>query len=234
MSLLRSSSMSLNRLTPRAASRGRLPAPNARTTGLLLVGLVHVLMVGALVKGFQRHASEAPPPIQVRAIPEPPIQPPEPLTRDLIDPPPQHLPKTVEVPIPLVDIQPQTPPVIRTEAATEPATDRPFQVTADKGSEPVVGTKPPAREAVTSPGLVCTAMAAPDLPAVNWSGEALFRAVADVQGGRVVAVQIQALGGTMDLRTRRQLSNAIEGTLKSRYICPGDHRFQQDFAFKVD
>ena len=55
-------------------------------------------------------------------------------------------------------------------------------------------------------------------------GEALFRAVADVQGGRVVAVQIQALGGAMDARTRRAFSNARPAcgsvrTSRSKKIC---------------
>lgn len=90
------------------------------------------------------------------------------------------------------------------------------------------------KDVVKSVGAVCTQTASPEMPSVNWSGEALFRVVADVQGGHVVAVQIQTLAGAMDSRTRRAFSNAIEGTLKSRYVCPGEHRFQQDFAFRVD
>ncbi|MDH0864685.1 hypothetical protein [Mitsuaria sp. GD03876] len=218
-------------LSSTAGIRGRMHAPNARAAGLILVGIVHLLMVGALVKGFQRHVSEAPPPIQMRAIDEPRPKPPEPVVIDVPPPPTQVMPKAIQVPVPEVAIDSTVPPVVRTEAATE-ARDDGFKIAETRKTEDPPAK--PARDAVQPPGAICTQMAAPEMPAVNWSGEALFRAVAEVQGGRVVAVQIQALGGAMDARTRRAFSNAIEGTLKSRYVCPGGNRFQQDFAFRMD
>ena len=78
-----------------AAIRGRIQAPSARTSGLVLVGVVHLLMVGALVKGFQRHVTEAPPPIQVKTVKDK-VEPPKPVA-----PPP---PAPVEPP------KPVTPP----------------------------------------------------------------------------------------------------------------------------
>ncbi|MBO9687235.1 hypothetical protein [Roseateles chitosanitabidus] len=218
---------------PRRLSRGHFQAPSARTGGLILVGIVHLLMVGALIKGFQRHAAEAPAPITLRPVTEKEEhpKPPDPLP---IPQPEIRLPKLVEVPVPPVEITPTTPPLIQTVAAQERREVVPFEVAKgevrpDQGPPAVV-----PKTTVTQPGAICTQMASPEMPSVNWSGEALFRAVADVQGGRVVAVQIQALGGAMDARTRRAFSNAIEGTLKSRYVCPGEHRFQQEFAFRVD
>ncbi|HEY1399624.1 hypothetical protein [Roseateles sp.] len=208
-------------------------APNARTTGLVLVGLVHLLMVGALVKGFQRHAVEAPPLIQVKTIDEPEVKPKlvEPLR---IPEPAIPTPRVVEVPIPPVEITPTKEPVVVAVGVSDGRTNTPFEV-KDTGPTPdTTPGKTPPLTTIKTPGAICTQMAAPEMPAVNWSGEALFRAVADVQGGRVVAVQLQALGGAMDARTRRAFSNAIEGTLKSRYVCPGEHRFQQDFAFRMD
>lgn len=218
----------------RRHSRGRFQTPSARTGGLILVGIVHLLMVGALIKGFQRHAAEAPPPIQFRTVtekPEPP-KPPEPVQ---ITEPEVRMPKLVEVPIPTVEVTPTTPPVIQTVPAQESREVTPFQTAAsNSGETKPAGPVPTPKDTIRQPGAICTQMAAPDMPTVNWSGEALFRAVADVQGGRVVAVQIQALSGAMDARTRRAFSSAIEGTLKSRYVCPGEHRFQQEFAFRVD
>ncbi|OWQ93220.1 hypothetical protein CDN99_01635 [Roseateles aquatilis] len=212
---------------------GRLHAPSSRTTGLALVALVHVAMVAALINGMHRRAVEAPPPIEVRAIKDDP-KPPEPVVRELFEPPPQPLPKVLTVPVPEVQIDaPLPPPTIHAEAAMETKSDGPVTTTTRR-EEPTTGAPPLTRGTVTQPGLVCTSMGAPDLPATNWSGEAVFRAVADVQGGRVVAVQIQALSSGLDTRTRRSLSNAIETALKTRYVCPGEHRFQQDFAFKID
>lgn len=208
-------------------------APSARTTGLVLVSLVHLLMVGALVKGFQRHAVEAPPLIQVKTIDEPQTKP-KPLEPLRIPEPPMPIPRVVEVPIPPVDITQTKEPVIVATGVTDGRTNTPFEV-ADAGTkQEVTPTRTPPDTAIKTPGAICTQMAAPEMPSVNWTGEALFRAVAEVQGGRVVAVQLQTLGGAMDARTRRAFSNAIEGTLKSRYVCPGEHRFQQDFAFRMD
>ncbi|WP_431262981.1 hypothetical protein ACQ859_23320 [Roseateles chitinivorans] len=208
-------------------------APNARTTGLVLVGLVHLLMVGALVKGFQRHATEAPPPIRMKTITEP-LDQPKPVERLTVPPPAMPTPRVIEVPIPPVEITPTKEPVVATVGISDGRKNESFQVAEAGEKQDMTPAKTPPTTALQQPGAICTQMAAPEMPAVNWSGEALFRAVADVQGGRVVAVQIQALGGSMDVRTRRAFSNAIEGTLKSRYVCPGEHRFQQDFAFRMD
>ncbi|WP_431287193.1 hypothetical protein [Roseateles chitinivorans] len=220
-------------LATAARIRGRMHAPNARTTGLILVGLVHLLMVGALVKGFQRHAAEAPPLIKMKTIVEPENKP-KPVEPLRLPEPAIQTPRLVEVPIPPVEITPTKEPVIVAVGITDGRTNTPFEVT-DGGTKPEVApTRTVPDTAIKAPGAVCTQMAAPEMPAVNWTGEALFRAVAEVQGGRVVAVQLQALSGAMDARTRRAFSNAIEGTLKSRYVCPGEHRFQQDFAFRMD
>lgn len=111
-----------------AAIRGRIQAPSARTTGLVLVGVVHLLMVGALVKGFQRHVTEAPPPIQVKAVKdkvEPP-KPPEPLR---VPPPVIPMPRQIEVPIPVVPITPTVDPVIQTTGITDGRTREDFAVT---------------------------------------------------------------------------------------------------------
>ncbi|RZJ11356.1 MAG: hypothetical protein EOP39_06565 [Rubrivivax sp.] len=82
--------------------------------------------------------------------------------------------------------------------------------------------------------MVCTKMGTPEMPAVNWSGEALFKAVATVKAGRVTGVEITPLRGGVDRKAQRQLIQAIEQTLRETYECPGDHQFEQEFQFKID
>lgn len=214
---------------------------HTRTAGLILVALVHVAMVAALVEGFRRHAAPKPPPLTQVQVDIAKTQPP-PTTP--VDPPPmprmiEATPRLVDVPdIPLV---PTVTPAVPSEV-TPTIPGNTSISTSDAG--PTVGggttsgtsggtTGPVTRDPV-APGLVCTAMGAPEMPAVQWNGEAVFRAVAEVQGGRVVAVEIRALQGGMDARTRRAFTAAIETALRQRYVCPGNHRFQQDFGFRVD
>ncbi len=230
----------------RAASRhavaGRLKAPDSRTAGLLLVVLVHVLILMALVKGLHRQVTPPPPPIQLSMVDRPTPPPPtvKPLTPQLppvaptltprwIDPPPVQVEPTVSTP-PLATATSET----TTEAAITPST----AIGTQAGTTSAAGSAAAAAAASSSetvlPGAICTAMASPTMPAVQWSGEALFRVVADVRASRVVAVQIQAVQGAMDARTRRAFAHAIDSTLKERYVCPGDHRFQQEFSFRVE
>ncbi|MBB3194303.1 hypothetical protein [Roseateles terrae] len=225
---------------PSATVRPWGAAGHTRSAGLILVGLVHVAMVAALVEGFRRHAAPKPPPLtqvqmDVARTPPPPTP-----TVDVLPQPPlaSITPRLVEVPdvsvvTPLVNPQPPSETVTPALAGNGvPGESAGAGVTGATGPGGT-GSGTAAREPV-APGLVCTSMGAPDMPAVHWSGEAVFRAVAEVQAGRVVAVEIRALQGGMDARTRRALTASIETALRQHYVCPGNHRFQQDFGFRVD
>ncbi|HEU6455051.1 MAG TPA: hypothetical protein VN201_06265, partial [Roseateles sp.] len=83
-------------------------------------------------------------------------------------------------------------------------------------------------------GMVCTKMGKPDMPSINWSGEALYKAVATVKSGRVTAVEITSLRGGVDRKAQRALIQTIEQTLRDTYECPGDHVFEQEFQFKIE
>ena len=113
-------------------------------------------------------------------------------------------------------------------------TDTPPAHTGPQTPVQQVADKPLAKAGPVSPGMVCTRMGKPELPPVNWSGEALFHVLATVKGGRVTATEIQALRGGMDARTRRALQGAIDTALKDSYECPGEHRFEQEFQFSVN
>lgn len=214
---------------------------HTRTAGLILVAVVHVAMVAALVEGFRRHATPKPPPltqvqIDIARTPPPPVTPVEtPPMPQIMEP----TPRFVDVPdIPVTP--PPVAPLISTETVTptvpgniSPSTEGGAALsTGNTGG--TAGTSGLATRDPVAPGLVCTSMGAPVMPAVQWSGEAAFRAVAEVQGGRVVAVDIRALQGGMDARTRRAFTASIETALRQTYVCPGNHRFQQDFGFRVD
>lgn len=82
--------------------------------------------------------------------------------------------------------------------------------------------------------MVCTKMGKPEMPSVDWSGEAEFRAIATVKAGRVIGVEIMPKRGGVDRKAQRAMAGAIEQTLRSTYECPGDHVFEQEFTFRLD
>jgi hypothetical protein len=94
---------------------------------------------------------------------------------------------------------------------------------------------PPAKkaEAYSTPGAICSVMPRPEVPAINWSGEAVLQVLATVRGGRVVGSEFRVAQGTLDGKTRRSLQRAVESALAG-YQCQGDAVFQQDFAFRLD
>jgi len=79
---------------------------------------------------------------------------------------------------------------------------------------------------------VCTVMARPELPVVKWKGNALFRVVATVRDGRVVAIETTPLVKFEDPAVRRAFVDSIQGAL-SAYSCPGNHVFEQEFEFAM-
>jgi len=94
---------------------------------------------------------------------------------------------------------------------------------------PVVAKNPP----ITAPGAVCSVMPRPEVPVVNWAGEAVLQVIATVRGGRVVGTDFRVAQGALDSKTRRSLQRSVESALAG-YQCQGDAIFQQDFAFRLD
>jgi protein TonB len=148
-----------------------------------------------------------PPPPDLKAPPPPFVPPPE--FQVTAPAPPAPAIASTQVPPPVADVRPQPAPVPAAAPTPKPA----GKVTAR---------------------MVCTKMGTPEAPAVNWSGEALYKAVATVKAGRVASVEITALRGGVDRKAQRQLIQAIEATLRDTYECPGDHVFEQEFQFKID
>lgn len=209
------------------------PGP-ARYTGLGIAVLVHAALVVGLIQGFARPSLPKPPTQTVVDVlmdaPKPPEPVPQPIAVEL----PQQLrdiPLPIKVPVPDIVIQRDPSPTdIQARYDGPPVVDFSPRPTV---AEPV--QSPPVVEpAIRQAGMVCTQMARPELPALSWSGEAVFKILATVREGRVVATELLAARGALDGKTRRQLMGAIVSTLREHYVCPGNHRFEQEFAFRVD
>ncbi len=205
------------------------PAP-ARYTGIGLVIAVHVVAITALSVAFVKPMPKVPGPIEFRPVPKMPEPPPQPVDHFKAQ---QPIITTVPVPPLPVPAEPTiTPyPVIYDPAArVTPATDGPVATGMPTVAGPVLA---PAQPQVQRPGAVCSTMPRPDLPALNWSGEAVLHALATVRGGRVVASEIRVAQGAVDSKTRRALQHSVEAALAG-YQCAGDAMFEQDFAFRLD
>ncbi|MFY8117295.1 MAG: ABC transporter substrate-binding protein [Roseateles sp.] len=204
----------------------------SRFTGLGIVILIHVLMIWALASGLvQKAVEKVAGPIDVKVVEEK-VKPPPPPEKVVPPPPDMKAPPPPFVPPPEVQVTAPPPP----NAIQAPVSNTP-PPTRDVAPTPPPAPAAPApapKPAKITAGMVCTKMGKPEVPAVNWSGEALYRATATVKAGRVVGVEIASLRGGVDRRAQRALIQAISDTLKDTYECPGDHVFEQEFQFRIE
>jgi protein TonB len=203
----------------------------ARFTGFGIVVLIHVVAIYALASGLARDiVKKVTGPIDVKVIEEK-VKPPPPPEKVVPPPPDLKAPPPPFVPPPEFQVTAPAPPApaIQSTQVAPPA------VSEIRPAPPPVAAAPPApRPTKITAGMVCTKMGKPDMPSVNWSGEALYKAVATVKSGRVTAVEITSLRGGVDRKAQRALVQAIEATLRDTYECPGDHVFEQEFQFKIE
>lgn len=85
----------------------------------------------------------------------------------------------------------------------------------------------------TGAGMVCRVMGRPQVPVINWKGNALYKMVATVRDGRVVAIEVTSLRAGVDALAQKELIASIERAVKS-YECPGNHVFEQEFQFALN
>lgn len=203
----------------------------SRYTGIGIVALIHVVAIYGLASGLARDiVKKVSGPIDVKVIEEK-VKPPPPPEKVVPPPPDLKAPPPPFVPPPEFQVTapaPPAPPIQSTQVAPPAAEVRPAPPPA-AAPAPVAKPAGPVKAA-----MVCTKMGKPEAPSVNWSGEALFKAVATVKAGRVTAVEIQSLKGGVDRKAQRALQQAITQTLQDTYECPGDHVFEQEFQFKID
>jgi len=202
----------------------------SRFTGLGVVVLIHVVAIYALASGLARDiVKKVTGPIETKVIEEK-VKPPPPPDKVVPPPPDLKAPPPPFVPPPEFQVTAPAPPApaIQSTQVAPPAV-------AEVRPAPAAPVAAPApRPAKITAGMVCTKMGKPEMPSVNWSGEALYKAVATVKAGRVTAVEITSLRGGVDRKAQRALVQAIEPTLRDTYECPGDHVFEQEFQFKIE
>ncbi|WP_315648713.1 hypothetical protein [Roseateles aquae] len=204
----------------------------SRFTGIGLVAAVHLLAIWALVSGLSNHWKKTEPSLAQVDLIEKTEPPPPPPKIVQIEAPSQQLPDKVQIVVPEITIiETSDRPLIQT---------RPLDVgltTSTPGTSVGVVEKTPGTPTVAKtekPGAICTRMGQPEAPAMNWSGDAVLRVLATVQAGRVTGVEWLAVSGVGDARARRAMQAAVENTLRSSYECPGEHRFEQEFRFRID
>ena len=206
----------------------RAPSP-ARYAGIGLVVALNLAGIYALSVGLIK------PPTKVREIIELKRLPPEPpQTPPVVEPlrptqPKLQTPQPIPVPIPDITITPTETPLI----TTTPLRGAPAPVISSGLAKSDVAPPPTAQPQIRTPGAVCSVMPRPEVPAVNWSGEAVLQVIATVRDGRVVGSDFRVAQGALDGKTRRSLQRSVESALAG-YQCQGDATFQQDFAFRLD
>ncbi|MFG6416610.1 hypothetical protein ACG02S_22185 [Roseateles sp. DC23W] len=207
------------------------PSPTpARYTGIGLVVALHLAGIYALSAGLIQPPARQPGITTLKPLP-PDIQEPPPRVEPLQVAEPKFTTPRIEVPVPTDVVEAPAEPTlvaaVPLRADSTPQPTGPARV-ADAATLPAV-TKP----LISTPGAVCSVMPKPDVPAVNWSGEAVLQVLATVKGGRVVGSEVRLAQGAPDAKTRRSLQRSVETALAG-YQCQGDATFQQDFAFRLD
>lgn len=204
----------------------------SRFTGFGVVVLIHIVAIYALASGLARDiVKKVTGPIDVKVIEEK-VKPPPPPEKVVPPPPDMKAPPPPFVPPPEFQVTapaPPAPPISTTQVPPPVQEFRPAPAPS-----PAPAPAPVPKPTKVTAAMVCTKMGKPESPSVNWSGEALYKAVATVKAGRVTSVEITPLRGGVDRKAQRAMVQAIQSTLTDTYECPGDHVFEQEFQFKIE
>lgn len=205
----------------------------SRFTGIGIVVLIHVVAIYALATGLAKDlVKKVAGPIETKVIEEK-VKPPPPPEKVIPPPPDLKAPPPPFVPPPEFQVTAPAPPAPAI-ASTQVAPPAVAEIRPAPAAAAPAPPAPAPRPAVVTAGMVCTKMSKPELPAMNWSGEALYKAVATVKAGRVTSVEITPLRGGVDRKAQRAMTQAITQTLQESYECPGNHVFEQEFQFKIE
>lgn len=207
----------------------RAPQPKSYL-GIGLVVALHLAGIYALSAGLIKAPATPREVAPLKALPADLQDPPPPIERLRATEPTLPNPRPIPVVDPIVDVVVAQDPILSTvplRDAERAVLDTGLTRTEVAPSQRVTQTQ------VQAPGAVCSVMPHPDVPTVNWSGEAVLQVIATVRGGRVVGSNFSVAQGALDSKTRRSLQRAVESALAG-YQCQGDAMFQQDFAFRLD
>ncbi len=205
----------------------QVKAPARRSTGLVIVVIVHVLMIWGLSSGLARQAmdplkkvvvaivEDAPPP------PPPPPPPPKPIEK-MKDLPPPEAPKDY-IPPPEVVPTVTSPTAVAIESVATPPP--PVQVIAPPPPAPL----PPGPRRTTI-GVACPKQVPPEMPrkALQDGTTGVVKAQIHIKGGVIQSVEI--------LSGPRVFHSAVKAAMM-QYQCVtdgGDVIATQEFDFKID
>lgn len=205
------------------------PAP-ARYLGIGLVVVLHLAAIYALSAGLMKPlVKPKDPTIFLPPLPDKPVQPddtPKPTVK--ADKPNITPIKVPDVPMP--DDWKEAPAITAQpwhgELPVASSSEAPGQTGAPTA-------RPMADNTPRTAGAVCSVMPRPEVPTVNWAGDAVLQVIATVRGGRVVGADFRVAQGALDSKTKRSLQRSVESALAG-YQCQGDAVFQQEFAFRID
>lgn len=206
-------------------------APKPKSyVGVGLVVALHVAAIYAFSAGLIKPMVKPPEPIMFKPLPPDVVRDP-PLPPVPVDQPKMKDVPVIQVPVPIFEVAP-SPDQPSFSTVVAPADPGPV-ITTPSQPQGVTQAQPATKTQVQTPGAVCSVMPQPEMPALNWSGEAVLQVLAAVRGGRVVGTEFRVTQGALDGKTKRALQRSAESALAG-YQCQGDATFQQDFAFRVD
>lgn len=198
--------------------------------GVGFVVALHMAAIYALSAGLIKSPPKPPEIVTLKPLPPEVHEPPPPAPPIQVDRPVLREPVAIPVPTPAdIDVIPDFKPQVTTEVSDS---RQPISTGASRTEVPAMPAQaknPP----VTGPGAVCSVMPKPEVPTVNWAGEAVLQVIATVRGGRVVGTDFRVAQGALDSKTKRSLQRSVESALAG-YQCQGDAVFQQEFAFRID
>ena len=209
-------------MTTSTSPSPRLPrTPGSRLVGIAFVCLIHIIVISAVIQGLAYRPAPKPADTEmvlVKAALPPPPKAPEHKPIPKLDAP-------QAIPMPMTNLPVIAPPTIQT---------RPLETDSNANAQPGTDLASLSLSTVQDARAVCGKMSKPSVPAGNWTGDAIFRAVASTHAGRVNSVEIQAVSGGMPAGTQRAFKAAINSALRDGYECAGDVRFTQEFRFTIE
>jgi protein TonB len=212
-------------------SKLRQADPGRRLTGMVVVGLLHLIIGYLAVSGLGKRLVEVIKPTETKVIEEPKVEPPPP---EIIKTPPPKLeaPPPPYIPPPIVEIS-SPPPAQPTITAQRSETPPPVYQPQRTVEAPPAPPAPPAAPKATSIGVACPTQVRPEMPAkaANQGVSGSVRARLTIKGGRVVNVEI------ISARPRGYFEAAVRSAV-SQYGCVsgGDQELvaEQTFDFSLD
>ncbi|WP_233374624.1 hypothetical protein [Pelomonas cellulosilytica] len=98
-------------------------------------------------------------------------------------------------------------------------------VTGLLSSAPVLAQKAPAGKSCKVP--------APQIPAVDWRGQAHYQAIVTVEDGRIASIEVVPQTKGVEKRTQRSLAQSVTDAIITAKCQPGSYVEEHMFSFDL-